>query len=160
MDDFRKTEERVVHFHGIFSLFCQFHNFQKILSETDHTVYKSTSDPIQRRNSVIKPKETERLRDWFYVKRRRRCKQTKKGSDQKSSQENEENEMMEQFLKKSLNLKNVKATNQFGGGCISQGQTFNVDDDKKIYVKQNSEAIVSTYVGLFDFTDLFMSGLR
>ena len=50
---------------------------------------------------------------------------------------------LENFLKQNLNFQNVKATNQFGGGCISQGQTFIVDDNKKIFVKQNSEAIVS-----------------
>ena len=48
---------------------------------------------------------------------------------------------MDHFLKTSLNLQNVQATNQFGGGCISQGQTFIVDDNNKIYVKQNSNIV-------------------
>ena len=48
---------------------------------------------------------------------------------------------MDNFLKTSLNLQNVRATNQFGGGCINQGQTFIVDDNKKIYVKQNSNIV-------------------
>ena len=50
---------------------------------------------------------------------------------------------MEEFLKKSLNFKTVKGTNQFGFGGISQGQTFVVDDNRKIFVKQNSDSVVS-----------------
>ena len=49
---------------------------------------------------------------------------------------------LEEFLKKSLNFKTVKATSHYGGGCISQGQSFEVDDGKKIFVKQNSDKIV------------------
>merc|ERR1712156_117094 len=48
---------------------------------------------------------------------------------------------MEEFLKKSLNFKTVKGTNQFGFGGISQGQTFVVDDNRKIFVKQNSDSV-------------------
>ena len=53
---------------------------------------------------------------------------------------------MEHFLKTSLNLQNVQATNQFGGGCINQGQTFIVDDNNKIYVKQNSNIVSIFFV--------------
>ena len=53
---------------------------------------------------------------------------------------------MDNFLKTSLNLRNVQATNQFGGGCINQGQTFIVDDNKKIYVKQNSNIVSFFFV--------------
>ena len=48
---------------------------------------------------------------------------------------------MDNFLKTSLSLRNVQATNQFSGGCINQGQTFIVDDNNKIYVKQNSNIV-------------------
>ena len=57
-----------------------------------------------------------------------------------------ENLNMDNFLKTSLNLRNVQATNQFGGGCINQGQTFIVDDNKKIYVKQNSNIVSFFFV--------------
>ena len=57
-----------------------------------------------------------------------------------------ENLNMDNFLKTSLNLRNVQATNQFGGGCINQGQTFIVDDNKKIYVKQNSNIVSIFFV--------------
>ncbi len=50
---------------------------------------------------------------------------------------------LEEFLKKSLNCQSVKPTNHFGGGCISQGQSFVVDHDKKIFVKQNPDKSVS-----------------
>ena len=56
---------------------------------------------------------------------------------------------MEEFLKKSLNFKAVKGTNQFGFGGISQGQTFVVDDNQKIFVKQNSDPVVSSFFRIF-----------
>ena len=94
------------------------------------------------------------MESWFYfqnVKWRHRCKQTRLSSECSSVQKNEdvekENLNMEKFLKTSLNLRNVQATNQFGGGCINQGQTFIVDDNNKIYVKQNSD-IVSIFFSL------------
>ena len=62
-------------------------------------------------------------------------------SVQKNEDVEKENLNMEKFLKTSLNLRNVQATNQFGGGCINQGQTFIVDDNNKIYVKQNSNIV-------------------
>ena len=68
-------------------------------------------------------------------------------SVQKNEDVEKENLNMEKFLKTSLNLRNVQATNQFGGGCINQGQTFIVDDNNKIYVKQNSN-IVSIFFSL------------
>ena len=58
---------------------------------------------------------------------------------------------MEEFLKKSLNFKTVKGTNQFGFGGISQGQTFVVDDNRKIFVKQNSDSVVSYKYTFLEF---------
>ena len=52
---------------------------------------------------------------------------------------------LEEFLKKALNVKTVKATSHYGGGCISQGQTFEIDNGQKIFVKQNSDKNVSKH---------------
>ena len=96
------------------------------------------------------------MESWFYfqnVKWRHRCKQTSLSTVvwvqqcPKNEDVEKENLNMEKFLKTSLNLRNVQATNQFGGGCINQGQTFIVDDNNKIYVKQNSN-IVSIFFSL------------
>ncbi len=45
---------------------------------------------------------------------------------------------MEAHLKKALKFEVVKDTGSGGGGCISQGRTYQVDGGKKIYVKQNA----------------------
>ena len=50
---------------------------------------------------------------------------------------------LEEFLKKSLEYSVVKPTRHRGGGCISQGQSYEVDGGQKIYVKQNSARVVS-----------------
>jgi len=45
---------------------------------------------------------------------------------------------LEEFLKKTLEYSIVKPTRHHGGGCISQGQSYEVDGGQKIFVKQNS----------------------
>ena len=55
---------------------------------------------------------------------------------------------LESFLKESLKYQTIKATNHYGGGFISQGQSFVVDNNQKIFVKQNSEVIVSNLMFL------------
>lgn len=60
---------------------------------------------------------------------------------------------LEELLKKNLNFKTVSSTNYRGGGCISQGQSFDVDEGRKIFVKQNSENIVRHLFFLAEFLD-------
>ena len=50
---------------------------------------------------------------------------------------------IEEILKKSLGYGVVKPTRHYGGGCISQGQSFEVDNGQKVFVKQNSDRVVS-----------------
>ena len=50
---------------------------------------------------------------------------------------------IEEILKKSLGYSIVKPTGHRGGGCINQGESYEVDGGKKVFVKQNSDRIVS-----------------
>ena len=50
---------------------------------------------------------------------------------------------IEEILKKSLGYSVVKPTGHRGGGCINQGESYEVDGGKKVFVKQNSDKIVS-----------------
>ena len=52
---------------------------------------------------------------------------------------------LEEYLKEKLNYQNCRGTNHYRSGDISQGRTFVVDNNEKIFVKQNSENIVSFY---------------
>ena len=55
---------------------------------------------------------------------------------------------LEEYLKTSLKYQNVQNTGRGGGGCISQGETYQVtrEDGKRelIYVKRNTAAGVSS----------------
>ena len=50
---------------------------------------------------------------------------------------------IEEILKKSLGYSVVKPTGHRGGGCINQGESYEVDGGKRVFVKQNSDKIVS-----------------
>ena len=50
---------------------------------------------------------------------------------------------IEELLKRSLGYSVVKPTGHRGGGCISQGESYEVDGGKRVFVKQNSDKIVS-----------------
>ena len=50
---------------------------------------------------------------------------------------------LEEFLKNTLEYSIVKPTRHHGGGCISQGQSYEVDGGQKIFVKQNSSKMVN-----------------
>ena len=56
---------------------------------------------------------------------------------------------IEEILKKSLGYGVVKPTRHYGGGCISQGQSFEVDNGQKVFVKQNSGRVVSSILSIF-----------
>ena len=59
---------------------------------------------------------------------------------------------IEEILKKSLGYGVVKPTRHYGGGCISQGQSFEVDNNgQKVFVKQNSGRVVSILKIMFLF---------
>lgn len=48
---------------------------------------------------------------------------------------------METLLKRELGCSSVKATGHSGGGCISQGQSYDTDKGR-VFVKVNSKAEV------------------
>ena len=48
----------------------------------------------------------------------------------------------EDFLRSALSCKSVRSTGRGGGGCISRGQTFILDEKEYIFVKENDQAKV------------------
>lgn len=48
---------------------------------------------------------------------------------------------METLLKRELGCNSVKATGHSGGGCISQGQSYDTDKGR-VFVKVNSKSEV------------------
>ena len=64
----------------------------------------------------------------------------------------------EDYLKEALGCSSVRGAGGAGGGCISQGQAYEItydgDKKKKVYVKRNSESGVrSTH--LFQVFSIF-----
>jgi hypothetical protein len=69
-------------------------------------------------------------------------------TDQNKNKPELENTKMKltEYLKQSLGYSTIKATGRIRSGDISQGETFIVDNDQQIFVKQNSNAAVSPIV--------------
>jgi protein-ribulosamine 3-kinase len=61
---------------------------------------------------------------------------------------------MEELVRTALGCQSVRATGRGGGGCISQGQVFIVDDKDQVFVKENEKAKVhfveSGFVGFVE----------
>lgn len=53
---------------------------------------------------------------------------------------------MEELLRRELGFSSVKATGHSGGGCISQGQSYDTDRGR-VFVKVNSKAEVRAAAG-------------
>ena len=55
----------------------------------------------------------------------------------------------EEFLTKELDCKSVKSAGGFGGGCISQGQAYEITEKdgskRNVFVKRNSDRGVRTF---------------
>lgn len=48
----------------------------------------------------------------------------------------------EDFLRTALSCKSVRPTGRGGGGCISRGQGFLIDEKDSVFVKENGQAKV------------------
>ena len=46
---------------------------------------------------------------------------------------------LEEFLRSALNCKSVRSGGRSGGGCISQGQAFLIDEKDLVFVKENEK---------------------
>lgn len=53
---------------------------------------------------------------------------------------------MEELLRRELGCSSVKATGHSGGGCISQGQSYDTDKGR-VFVKVNTKAEVRAASG-------------
>ena len=49
---------------------------------------------------------------------------------------------LEELLRSALGCESVRSTGRGGGGCISQGQAFVIDDKDQVFVKENDKAKV------------------
>ena len=47
--------------------------------------------------------------------------------------------IMELFLQRELQTCTVRALGRSGGGCISDGRSYELDDGKKVFVKHNQD---------------------
>ena len=46
---------------------------------------------------------------------------------------------MELFLQRELQTCTVRALSRTGGGCISDGRSYELDDGRKVFVKHNQD---------------------
>ena len=57
--------------------------------------------------------------------------------------------MVELLVESTLQRKIVRSIGQAGGGCISNGSSYELDDGKKIFVKYNEDYKVVYQVTIF-----------